>query len=64
MDENAEEKQEIFIDSNIFLYSYSTHKLANRCSNFLLEIDEGKFKGFINPIVVEEFSTNPLLQKS
>jgi predicted nucleic acid-binding protein len=54
MDENAEEKQEIFIDSNIFLYSYSTHKLANRCNRFLLKIEEVKFKGFVTPIVVDE----------
>ena len=54
MGENAEEKQEIFIDSNIFLYSYSTHKLANRCSSFLSGVEEGKFKGFVNPIVVDE----------
>ncbi len=50
MDENAEKKQEIFIDSNIFLYSYFTHKLANRCNRFLLEIKESKFKGFVNSV--------------
>ena len=57
MDENSEEKEEkeeIFIDSNIFLYSYSTHKLANRCSNFLLKVEKGEFKGFINSVVVDE----------
>ena len=54
MDESAEEKQEIFVDSNIFLYSYSTHKLANRCNRFLLEVEEGIFKGFVTPIVVDE----------
>lgn len=47
-------KDEIFSDSNIFIYSATNTGPFLRCENFLLKIKSGEIIGYVNPIIVEE----------
>ncbi|MFQ6072310.1 MAG: PIN domain-containing protein [Methanosarcinales archaeon] len=47
-------KDEIFSDSNIFIYSATNTGPFLNCENFLLKIKSGEIIGYVNPIIVEE----------
>lgn len=55
---------EIFIDSNIFTYHLLGHKRYRESArDFLIKIESGVYKGFINEIVISEVVHNVLRVK-
>lgn len=45
---------DIFIDSNIFIYSATLTGPFEDCENLLLKVKYGEIIGYVNPIVIEE----------
>ena len=56
-------KEKVYIDSNIFLEVFREGKYWKECKEFLKKIEEGKLRGVISPLVVDEVSFNIMIDE-
>ena len=53
--EEIPEKEEVYVDSNIFIYEATAHPLySNSCSNFFRNMEDGKITGITSALTITE----------
>lgn len=52
---NIPEDEKVFIDSNILTYNLLNDSVYGcECNNFIKKIEEGRYYGFVSPMVISE----------